>query len=1390
MFDPVSTYRIQFHKGFTFSDLEQVLNYLQKLGVRTIYASPIFESTPGSTHGYDALNPHRINPEVGSPEQLQEISRRLREQGMGWLQDIVPNHMGYDPRNPWLRDVLGKGRTSDYAPFFDIYWDSPVYGGKVMVPFLGTSAEEAVKNNELKLAIDGNNLVLQYYETSYPVNVETEWHVLRTLPGAADSNPEAATEMNEDPFNAISTSFAAQLKKDHGRGAIESAIETINNDPEQLLSIVNLQHYRLCHWQETDHQINYRRFFTVNGLICLNMQEEEVFLHFHQLIKQLVDSKVFQGLRIDHIDGLYDPTHYLGRLKTLAGEDTYITVEKILQPDESLPDSWKIEGNTGYDFLAIVNNLFTYKPNEAALTQFYHRITDNNKTLAQQLRDKKSYILYQHMGGELENLYRQFTELQLASGEEAPNASPEVLKKTIGAFLVHCPVYRFYGNAFPLAEEEAEAVQEILERIRQSEPDLAAGADLLGYIFLQKPTEGGADYNQRALTFYQRCMQFSGPLMAKGFEDTLMYTYHRFIAHNEVGDSPGAFGYTTDEFHHKMKERQKRWPLSVNATSTHDTKRGEDVRARLNVLSDIAPQWLKTVEGWMQQNGGLKKNGAPDANDEYFIYQAIVGSCPMPGEDEDDFTNRLEHYLEKALREAKQHSNWTAPDTEYEGAAKAFARSLADQRGTFRSSLEAFQKEIVDFGIINSLVQVLLKFTCPGIPDVYQGTELWDLSFVDPDNRRPVDYEKRSTFLEELQNNASVPGLWEQRYSGKIKLWLTHRLLQLRSQLSSVFTEGEYIPLKVKGRYKEHVLAFARRQRLSVVIVAVPLHLAVLCETQKTRWQDLDWDNTRIMLPDDVLPDGDPALDGEKVYLAPEIDVKTLFGTLPFSVVRGSVVPNERGGGILLHISSLPSPFGIGDMGPEAKAFADFLHRSYQKYWQLLPLTPTEQGQGHSPYSSTSSKAGNTLLISPEQLMRDGLLNREDLQPWYQPQEGKTIYEKAEEAKKALLDRAWQNYQKEKGVPWEAEFEAFCLKEKEWLDDFALYTLLKEEYGGKPWYEWPEPMRLRDKATIEQLVEQHEERLEKTRWLQFIFSKQWHELKDYCNSKDIQLIGDMPFYVSYDSADVWAYPQLFKLDSKGRRKGVAGVPPDAFSEDGQLWGMPVFRWNVLKQTNYQWWVDRLRKNIELFDLVRLDHFRAFSAYWEVPAKEQTAKNGEWIKGPGVHFFKTLKNVFGELPFIAEDLGEIDEPVYKLRDQFYLPGMKVLQFAFSEDMPESPHIPHNYKENFIVYTGTHDNNTVRGWWREEGVSAHPYVQQYAGRSLTEDEIPPLFCRMAYASTARIAILPMQDVLGLDGIARMNVPSAGTDNWQWRLLPGQVTTGAEHFLKELTYVYNRR
>lgn len=495
----------------------------------------------------------------------------------------------------------------------------------------------------------------------------------------------------------------------------------------------------------------------------------------------------------------------------------------------------------------------------------------------------------------------------------------------------------------------------------------------------------------------------------------------------------------------------------------------------------------------------------------------------------------------------------------------------------------------------------------------------------------------------------------------------------------------------------------------------------------------------------------------------------------------------KRGSGILLHITSLPSPFGIGDMGPWAYKFADFLMETKQSFWQMLPLNPTELYHGNSPYHSTSAFACNPLFISLELLVKEGLIAETDLKSEPEFPKDRVDYPSVVTYKVKLFEGAYERF---KGKKEAHEYEQFCMEHAHWLDDFALFMALRSRFQGKVWSEWPQEIRDREPGSLESAKMELYERLDRTRFLQYIFFKQWISLKKYCNERGVQILGDIPIYVNYDSADLWTHPELFKLDHDKRPYAVAGVPPDYFSETGQLWGNPIYRWDVLKERGYDWWIQRMKQNFKFFDLVRIDHFRGFVAYWEVPANEKTAKNGKWVEAPAEDFFKVLLEKFPAAPLIAEDLGIITPEVREIMQRFDFPGMKVLLFAFGEDLPTNPYAPHNVVQNCLIYTGTHDNNTARGWFENEATPEEKKrLFLYLGRQIPAGEIHHELIRLAMTSVANTAILPMQDILGLGEEARMNRPSTKDGNWQYRLLQEAVTPDLAGRLREMTEIYGR-
>lgn len=496
----------------------------------------------------------------------------------------------------------------------------------------------------------------------------------------------------------------------------------------------------------------------------------------------------------------------------------------------------------------------------------------------------------------------------------------------------------------------------------------------------------------------------------------------------------------------------------------------------------------------------------------------------------------------------------------------------------------------------------------------------------------------------------------------------------------------------------------------------------------------------------------------------------------------------QRSSGILLHVTSLPSRFGVGDLGPEAKRFVDFLAQAGQRWWQILPLNPTSPAHGNSPYSSFSAFAGNPVLISPEEMLYAGLLEGRDLDTLPEMPLGRADYEEAARLRQGLVHTAFSRLD---SIPkMHALFQNFCTRQAHWLHDYALFVALKDAFGGQHWSRWPETIRWRDTQALAESHHTLRREMDLISFGQFVFFSQWQALRDYCQDRGVALIGDIPIYVNEDSADVWANPDIFKLDEELRPRKLAGVPPDYFSADGQLWGNPVYDWQRMHNDGFSWWVSRIRHNVELFDLVRLDHFRGFVGCWEVPAGEKTAINGHWVDVPGREFMRTLADHFSPLPLIAEDLGTITDDVREVMREFALPGMKILLFAFGPDLPTNPYVPHNHVHNCVVYTGTHDNNTARGWFEEEAdPETRARLGAYLDTACTSDNIAQKLVRTAMQSVGDVAIFPIQDLLGLDAGSRMNIPGMANGHWTWRLPQNALSPSFAQQLLTLTELYGR-
>jgi (1->4)-alpha-D-glucan 1-alpha-D-glucosylmutase len=832
MIIPSSTYRIQFNRNFTFNHLYNILDYLEDLGITTIYASPVLQAAKGSEHGYDGIDVTRINEELGTPEEMRRLAQGLKKKGIGWIQDIVPNHLAFDTNNTWLKDVLERGMNSSYATYFDIDWEHPFYTHKLMVPFLEAPVSDCLRQNILNVRFREDGFFLAYRDLYYPISPETypllisgcfndEFNNVNSLLNALISNNGLSYEQS----CGIKSELMAQLNDETVAFNINEKIKEINTDNELLLSIVNSQHYALCYHMDSNTSINYRRFFNVNGLICLRMEDEVVFNAYHAFIHKLYEMGHIQGLRIDHVDGLRNPVEYVDRLRALFGEDCYIIVEKILDDKEELPEM-RIQGTSGYEFLSYINQVITDNKGSEKLLKIYNSYVPEFKDYDKMVFEKKLSFLEPYLNGEWDNLLRLLLSLSLIEDEEIKMPA---LKKALGVFMAAFPVYRAYVEKMPLDRNDAELVKAGFDKALRLFPDLSYELTVLQSLF--EPHEDITKTNNR-LTFIQRLFQFTGPLAAKGVEDTAFYLYNPLISHNEVGDQPRILGINIKEFHNKMLERQEKNPYSFNCTSTHDTKRGEDARVRINIISEMADEWKELVAYWQKINEPYRQvvagEKAPIVNDIYYLYQAIIGGFPEDLKVNRDFVERTKIFFIKVLRESKLRSEYINPNYSYEAASGAFIEHLLNSKDSFLPSLMPFVKKIIQFANTYTMVQVIIKCTAPGIPDIYRGCELWDLSYVDPDNRRYINYDLRKRLVHDMKvkDKVSRDALLEyaeKNYEiGTQKMFVTREVLRFRKQHPDLFIKAAYIPIYGGGSERK-VLAFMRRHEDEWVLVILPM---------------------------------------------------------------------------------------------------------------------------------------------------------------------------------------------------------------------------------------------------------------------------------------------------------------------------------------------------------------------------------------------------------------------------------------------------------------------------------------------------------------------------------------------------------------------------------------
>jgi (1->4)-alpha-D-glucan 1-alpha-D-glucosylmutase len=944
---PLSTYRLQLNKSFTFAQARSIIPYLSALGITHCYTSPFLAAGKDSPHGYDICNFTRINPELGGETEYDEFISQLSQHQMGHILDFVPNHMGISgSENKWWQDVLENGRISPYSNFFDIDWNpaKTELKDKILLPILGDQYGVVLEQGDLLLDFLEGAIFIKYFDHHLPLNPhsvpmilsynldtlqkelsESDPHLREFLSVIAALNhlPEGKETTSEEIEERVrekelSRDRLNQLWKESPRirQHIQTNLKAFNGTPGQaesfdpLHELLEKQFYRLSNWRTAAHEINYRRFFDVNHLAGLRMENQEVFQNTHALILQLIGEGKISGLRLDHTDGLFDPASYFDRLqkevlweyarrnqhlshldpltlkemlrqwrKKEAEEDIcgpvqrplYLVVEKILTGSESLPEDWAIHGTSGYDFMNDLNELFIDASNEKKFSKIYSRFTGITAPFAQIVYESKKLIMQTALTSELNVLVRA---LNIISEEDRRyrdftlNSLREALQEVVACF----PIYRTYIDSEDSNPEDRETLEKSIARAKSLNPAMESTIfDFIKDTVLEKTTEenssGKRGKNRR--NFIMKLQQFTGPVQAKGLEDTAFYRYNRFLSLNEVGGQPQRFGLSVSGFHARNQKRQKNWPWTLTATATHDHKRGEDARARLNILSEIPEDWRKAIRRWAMLNRAKRSliddEYAPDRNDEYLFYQTLVGIWPPgTGVSLEQVKTRLIDYMFKANKEAKVHTSWINPNNAYDEAVKKFIEKALkpSKNNRFLDSFLAFHERISRMGMVNSLAQVLLKTTSPGIPDTYQGCELWDLSLVDPDNRQPIDFDHRKQLLKDLEPLLAPPSPldkerrmgrllemlnhWE---NGHIKMFVTACSLRFRRSQPDLFLDGDYLPLQVEGERADHVVAFARQSGGQVAITVAPRRVASLMEPELKWPVHSVWKNTHVILP-------------------------------------------------------------------------------------------------------------------------------------------------------------------------------------------------------------------------------------------------------------------------------------------------------------------------------------------------------------------------------------------------------------------------------------------------------------------------------------------------------------------------------------------------------------
>ncbi|MDB6167660.1 MAG: 4-alpha-glucanotransferase [Verrucomicrobia bacterium] len=913
---PRATYRVQLTPSHTFADLEERLPYLRALGISDLYLSPVFSAAPGSEHGYDVSDYTRINPELGGRAAFDRLCAAAHHAHLGLILDFVPNHMGIGgSTNAWWRDVLESGPRSAYATFFDIQWRRNADGrSRVLVPVLEGQFGRMLEEGRLVLSYaDGFNV--DYYDIRLPLNPATYPQILASLVNsAARASPMAALIAefqallpgNVPPEETNAAKWPAEVARLKQRLAdllqadpelqaqLAALLDRLNRPPRaELAALLEDQHYRLARWKTGMHEINYRRFFAINSLIGLHMEDPKVFQATHALLGQLIDAGCVDGLRIDHIDGLREPAQYLSRLQTLAAKEKarpfYVVVEKILNGGEQLPQRWQVHGTTGYEFISQLAGVLVDPANEPRFTAACQRFTGETSSYPDEVAQKKALVMRELFADVLDELGGQLAAL-VAEDLKWRDFTQHELTTALTALTAGLAVYRTYvshdrGASAHDAERVRAACEQAIAREPRIDPQpLEFLRDLITGHY--PPAAASREYRRRVREWVLTWQQYTGAVMAKSVEDTAFYTYVRFVGLNEVGCDPGVFGQPVAAFHEANRARLAAQPHSLLATSTHDTKMSEDVRARLYALSELPGEWEERIFRWRALGSAhtsiVERHEAPDPVDQYRLFQILLGAWPLdPGDAGPEFRERLRTHFRKAVSEAKRHTSDLNPNERYLAACDRYIDGIASPETgkEFLQEFLPFAQRLARAGCVNSLTQVILKATCPGVPDFYQGSETWDFSLVDPDNRRPVNFTLREQRLASLAKRNAEDLLHSWR-DGGIKMWVMHTLLNFRFRHHGLFFEGSYEPLQAEGAFAEHIVAFVRRHVESSIVVILP-RLSVVLGSPPI---GPVWDDTRIILPGPTLEWRD-LFTGKYYFTVGATSLRSLFARLPFAVL-------------------------------------------------------------------------------------------------------------------------------------------------------------------------------------------------------------------------------------------------------------------------------------------------------------------------------------------------------------------------------------------------------------------------------------------------------------------------------------------------------------------------